>query len=169
MNPVRKKYLLFGIFTVISLVLDQWTKILARADLRPLGYRPKVIVDGLFDLRYAENPGVAFSMFQSLPGGRVLLTLLAIGAFVLVLVYLRKTAVEATRLHIALGLVGGGAIGNLIDRVVYGRVTDFIVWKVGVHEWPAFNVADAALCIGVGLMVLDMLLTRNKEAPASGT
>jgi signal peptidase II len=53
--------------------------------------------------------------------------------------------------------VGGGAIGNLVDRVMYGRVTDFIVWKYHGHEWPAFNIADAALCIGVGLMLLDML------------
>jgi signal peptidase II len=156
---VRRKYILFLIFTVISLALDQWTKALARQHLQPRGpLRPKVVIQGYFDLRYAENPGVAFSMLQDLPGGRVLLTLLAIGAFLLVLYYLRKTPLENTRLHVALGLVGGGAIGNLIDRVVYGRVTDFIVWKVGVHEWPAFNVADAALCVGVGLMLLDMLL-----------
>ena len=68
--------------------------------------------------------------------------------------------------------MGGGAIGNLVDRVMYGKVTDFIVWKYtnaqGPHEWPAFNVADAALCIGVGLMLLDMALgarsTRKTEA-----
>jgi signal peptidase II len=156
----RRKYTLFAIFTIVSLVLDQWTKVLARRDLRPRGpFRPKVIIDGYFDLRYAENPGVAFSMLQDVPGGRVLLTLLAVGAFLLVLYYLRKTPIENTRLHVALGLVGGGAIGNLVDRVIYGRVTDFIVWKVGVHEWPAFNIADAALCIGVGLMLLDMIVT----------
>jgi signal peptidase II len=156
---VRRKYALFLIFTVISLALDQWTKALARQYLQPRGpLRPKVVIQGYFDLRYAENPGVAFSMLQDLPGGRVLLTLLAIGAFLLVLYYLRKTPIDNPRLHVALGLVGGGAMGNLIDRVVYGRVTDFIVWKVGVHEWPAFNVADAALCVGVGLMLLDMLL-----------
>ncbi|HXU04828.1 MAG TPA: signal peptidase II [Polyangia bacterium] len=167
----RRKYLLFAIFTAISLVLDQWTKILARHHLRPRGpYNPKVIVDGWFDLRYAENPGVAFSMLQDIPGGRIWLTILAVGAFVLVLYYLRKTPIENTRLHVALGLVGGGAIGNLVDRVIYGRVTDFIVWKVvlkkpfawldpGLHEWPAFNIADAALCIGVGLMLLDMAIS----------
>jgi signal peptidase II len=155
----RRKYLLFTIFGLISLALDQWTKILARRDLRPRGsYRPKVIIEGLFDLRYAENPGVAFSMFQDLPGGRVLLTLLAVGAFALVLYYLRKTPLDNPRLHVALGLVGGGAIGNLIDRAVYGKVTDFIVWKYHGHEWPAFNIADAALCIGVGLMLLDMII-----------
>jgi len=156
----RRKYTLFSIFAIISLVLDQWTKILAREHLRPRGSsHPKVIIEGLFDLRYAENPGVAFSMLQNLSGGRVVLTALAIGAFLLVLYYLHKTPNENTRLHVALGLVGGGAIGNLVDRVIYGRVTDFIVWKYHEHEWPAFNIADAALCIGVGLMLLDMLIS----------
>jgi signal peptidase II len=60
-------------------------------------------------------------------------------------------------MHVALGLVGGGAIGNLVDRIQYGRVTDFIVWYYRSHEWPAFNIADAGLVVGVGLMVLDML------------
>jgi signal peptidase II len=162
----RRKYLLFSIFTALSLILDQWSKILARQDLRPRGpFNPKVIVAGYFDLRYAENPGVAFSMLQDMPGGRIFLTLLAVAAFVLVLYYLRKTPAESTRLHVALGLVGGGAIGNLVDRVLFGKVTDFIVWKVGLHEWPAFNVADAALCVGVGLMVIDMFLTRREAPP----
>jgi signal peptidase II len=172
-HTARRKYLLFTIFTIISLVLDQWTKVLARQHLRPR-LSAKVVVEGYFELRYAENPGVAFSMLQNISGGRIWLTLLAVGAFLLVLYYLRKTPVENTRLHIALGLVGGGAIGNLIDRVVFGKVTDFIVWKVGVHEWPAFNIADAALCVGVGLMVLDMFLSSRAarkaetQAPAKG-
>jgi signal peptidase II len=131
----------------------------ARPPARPRGpFRPKVVVEGLFDLRYAENPGVAFSMLQDIPGGRIVLTLLAVAAFLLVLYYLHKTPVENTRLHVALGLVGGGAIGNLMDRVIYGKVTDFIGWKYHGHEWPAYNIADAALCIGVGLMLLDMVI-----------
>jgi signal peptidase II len=164
MNPTRRKYVLFTVFTVVSLLLDQWTKVMARDVLRPRGpFNPKVIVEGYFDLRYAENPGVAFSMFQDLPGGRILLTLLAVVALVVVIAYLRKTPVESTRVHIALGLVGGGAIGNLIDRVMYGKVTDFIVWKKGIHEWPAFNIADAALCVGVGLILLDWILASRSE------
>jgi signal peptidase II len=154
-----RKYVVFGAFLALSLGLDQWTKALARTFLRPLDpYRPKVVIDGFFNLRYSENPGVAFGMLQQIPGGRLLLTLLAVLAFVLVLTYLRKTDNKASRLHVALGLVGGGALGNVVDRIAYGRVTDFIVWHVKQHEWPAFNVADAALCVGVGLMVLDMLL-----------
>jgi signal peptidase II len=168
MTPTRRKYVLFSVFTVVSLLLDQWTKVMARDVLRPRGpFNPKVVIQGFFDLRYAENPGVAFSMFQDLPGGRVLLTLLAVVALVVVIAYLRKTPTEATRVHIALGLVGGGAIGNLVDRVMYGKVTDFIVWKKGIHEWPAFNIADAALCVGVGLILLDWIIaSRSERAPA---
>jgi signal peptidase II len=167
-SPAKRKYVLFALFGGVSLVLDQWTKGLAREFLRPRGpLNPKVVVPNYFDLRYAENPGVAFSMFQDLPGGRVLLTLLALAALGMVIAYLRRTPVEATRLHVALGLIGGGAIGNLVDRVLYGRVTDFIVWKKGDLEWPAFNIADAALCVGVGLMLLDMFLNRRKGTASS--
>jgi signal peptidase II len=164
-----RKYTLFGVFALVSIILDQWTKVWARSALRPRGsYNPKVVIEGYFDLRYAENPGVAFSMFQDMPGGRIVLTLLAVAAFVLVLFYLRnKTTLRDTRLHVALGLVGGGAVGNLIDRMLYGKVTDFIVWKVDKAEWPAFNIADAALCIGVGLMVLDMFLSRERKPAKS--
>jgi signal peptidase II len=168
MTPARRKIFLFSVFAALSLVLDQWTKVLARDVLRPRGpMNPKVVIPNYFDLRYAENPGVAFSMFQDLPGGRLLLTILAIGAFAMVIAYLRRTPEGATRLHVALGLIGGGAIGNLVDRVIYGRVTDFIVWKKGSLEWPAFNIADAALCVGVGLMLLDMFLSRKEAAPSA--
>jgi signal peptidase II len=131
-----------------------------------------VVIDGFFKLRYSENRGVAFGMFQEMTGGRIVLTLMAVGAFALVLYYLRKSEPRATRLHVALGLVGGGAIGNLIDRMIYGRVTDFIVWHVKDHEWPAFNIADAALCIGVGLMLLDMFIAwwaARKTQPGTPT
>src|SRR5262245_44486290 len=124
MTANRRKYVLFSVFAALSLVLDQWTKVLARTHLRPRGpYNPKVVIEGLFDLRYAENPGVAFSMLQNLPGS--VLSLIAVGAFIIVLGYLRKLPAENTRLLVALGLVGGGALGNLLDRVLYGKVTDF--------------------------------------------
>ena len=79
------------------------------------------MIDGYFNLRYSENTGVAFGMLQNLPGGRIILTLVALAAFVLVLYYLRKTDADQRRLQVALGLVGGGAIGNLIDRIVLRR------------------------------------------------
>jgi len=152
-----RKYVLFSVLAAVTVALDQWTKILARAELRPLGPgRTRTVIEGFFDLRYSENSGVAFGLLQTMPGGRIVLTAVAVAAFVLVLHYLRKTEDSQVRLHVALGLVGGGAIGNLIDRIAYGRVTDFIVWHYRGTEWPAFNIADAALVVGVGLMAIDM-------------
>lgn len=161
----RRKYIIFTIVATIAMAADQLTKVLARQSLRNAPV--KTVVDGYFDLRYSENAGVAFGMMQGLPFGRLLLALLAVGAFLLVIYYLAKTEPEQTRLHVALGFIGGGAVGNLIDRIAFGRVTDFIVWKVGVHEWPAFNIADAALVIGVALMALDMLPGKGKTKKAA--
>jgi signal peptidase II len=164
MTAERRKYVIFGVLSAITIALDQWTKVLARHHLQPRGRDALVVIDGFFNLRYSENTGVAFGMLQSLPGGRILLTVVALAAFLLVLSYLRKTDAQHTRMHVALGLVGGGAIGNLIDRIAFGKVTDFVVWHYKQHEWPAFNVADAALVVGVALMALDMF---NKKEPAA--
>ncbi len=167
MTAERRKYVIFGVLAAVSVVLDQWTKVLAREHLRPLPFgQVKTVIDGFFNLRYSENTGVAFGMLQTLPGGRILLTLVAVAAFVLVIHYLRKTPDNQLRMQVALGLVGGGAIGNLIDRIAYGRVTDFIVWHYKQHEWPAFNIADAALVVGVGLMAVDMFKSENKDKAA---
>jgi signal peptidase II len=166
----KTRNILFGVSAVVSLVLDQWTKVLARTHLIPLGpWKSKVIVADYFDLRYSENTGVAFGMFQKLPGGRIWLTLVAMAALLLVGYYLVRSNPRQSRLHLALGLVGGGAIGNLIDRIAFGKVTDFIVWKVGTHEWPAFNIADAALVVGVVLMALDMLLDKRGQSVEAGS
>jgi signal peptidase II len=154
--------LLFGASAGLSIALDQWTKVLARTHLKPLApYGQKTVVANYFDLRFSENTGVAFGMFQNLPGGKYWLSLVGLVALALVVYYLVKSGPQQTRLHLALGLIFGGAVGNLIDRVFLSKVTDFIVWHVGRHEWPAFNVADAALVVGVGLMALDMLFDRR--------
>lgn len=165
----KTKYILFSVLGLVTILLDQWTKVLARNHLRPLPFgEKKTVIEGYFDLRYSENPGVAFGMFQDLQGGRVILTLVALFALGMVVAYLRRSDDRHTRLHAALGLIGGGAIGNLIDRIAYGRVTDFIVWRYQQYEWPAFNIADAALVIGVGLMVIDMLRAPKSTPSASG-
>jgi signal peptidase II len=167
MKPNQRKYVLFTVLAAIVVALDQWTKVLARTHLAPLGRAHKVVVEGFFNLRYSENSGVAFGFLQTLPGGRILLTVVALAAFGLVVYYLHKTAAHHLRMHVALGLIGGGAIGNLIDRITLGRVTDFIVWHYKQHEWPAFNIADAALCVGVGLMALDMFRPEKQASSDS--
>jgi signal peptidase II len=155
---------LFGLVVALSLSLDLWTKALAREALMPRGpLRPLVVVPGYFHLRYGENPEGAFNLLQDLPGGRWVFAVLIMGALVFCVVYQRLNPAASALLGVALGLVAAGAIGNLLDRMHYGRVTDFIVWKIGRYEWPAFNLADVALCVGACLVVLHVIVSRVAE------
>ncbi len=164
MSTVRRRNILFTVAAVLSIFLDQWTKVLARAHLSLDAWQGVSVIDGFFNLRLSMNTGVAFGMMQKLPGGRIILSLVGLAALMLVFYYLRQTGLRQVRMHLALGLVAGGAVGNLIDRIYFGKVTDFIVWHYKGHEWPAFNVADAALVVGVCLMALEMLLEKRRPA-----
>lgn len=150
------KYRWFVIAFVLALGLDQGSKAWARHALRPIYPAVRTVVPGFFELRYSENPGSAFGLFGDIPGARYLLFVVGIGALFIVAAYLRRAAPSAGRLGAELGLLAGGALGNIIDRVAFGRVTDFIVWRIGTHEWPTFNIADAALVVGVIGLVFDM-------------
>jgi signal peptidase II len=132
---------------------DQGSKQWARTELE-VG-QPTSVIDGYWDWELAMNDGAAFS---SLRGSQILLSLIALGALVLLGVMAHRTQPHQHLRRIALAVIAGGAIGNLIDRVRDGAVTDFVRWKAGSHAWPVFNVADAALVIGVMLMLLDGIL-----------
>jgi signal peptidase II len=160
------KYRWFVIVFVLSLGLDQGSKVWARHALRPIYPSVMSVIPGFFELRYSENPGSAFGLFRGLPGARYLLFVVGIAALIIVATYLRKAAPDARRLGAELGLLAGGALGNVIDRLAFGRVTDFIVWRVGSHEWPTFNIADAALVVGVVGLLFDM---RPEEAKKKKT
>jgi signal peptidase II len=150
------KYRWFVIAFVLALALDQGSKLWARHSLHPIYPSVVTVIPGFFDLRYSENPGSAFGLFRGLPGARYLLFVVGIGALIIVANILRKARPEARRLGVELGLLAGGALGNVIDRILYGRVTDFVVWRIGTHEWPTFNIADAALVLGVVGLLFDM-------------
>lgn len=135
---------------------DQGTKHIARESLT-MG-APQPVVDGFWDWELAFNDGAAFS---SLRGAQVVLSLLAIVVLVALGVVAARTRPEQRLKRIALAMIAGGAVGNLIDRVRDGAVTDFVRWKVAGHQWPIFNVADAALLIGVVLLMLDGFLERR--------
>jgi signal peptidase II len=187
--PRWKLFLIIGILTIVA---DQATKIWARSSLpteraahsmldkpceipddivshKCVGSAVKVI-DGYWEWRLSFNPGSAFGLFNSQTGARVFLSIigvLAVGG----MVWMLKRAKEKQKALIwALGLVAGGAVGNLIDRVYYGVVTDFVLWRYQSHEWPVFNVADVALVVGVGLMFFDIggdPKKQKKKAPAA--
>lgn len=135
---------------------DYGSKQWARSELA-IG-QPVPVVDGFWDWELAMNDGAAFS---SLRGSQVLLSLIALGALVVLGVMAHRSQPHQHLRRIALAVIAGGAIGNLIDRVRDGAVVDFVRWKAGGHAWPIFNVADAALVIGVMLLLLDGVLERR--------
>ena len=160
------KYRMFLVALLVSLALDLGTKIWARAHLRSSDRHANaavVVIPGFFDLRYSENTGSAFGLFRNLPGAQYLLFVIGLVALFVVGSTLRKAPPDLLRVGAELGLLAGGALGNILDRLWFGYVTDFIVWKVGTHEWPTFNIADAALVIGVlGLFIDSRALEKAK-------
>ena len=177
------KWWVFSIVGVVSLVADQATKIWARASLPiygtgtgpngtcviPTDWLPQGahlgphcggkevdVISGFWKWRLSMNPGSAFGLFGSLSVGRVLLSIVGIGAVIAMIVMLKKSRNDQRILHWALALVAGGAVGNLVDRMYYGVVTDFVSWDLKFMVWPTFNVADIVLVVGVGLMFIDI-------------
>jgi signal peptidase II len=159
------KHKAFFLALLLSLVFDQGTKVWARHTLRPMYPSTIEVVPGYFEFRYSENRGSAFGLFRDLPGSRYFLLVVGIGALFLIRHYLKKTRNDQLRVGAELGLLAGGALGNIIDRIAFNRVTDFIVWKIQSREWPTFNVADAALVVGIIGLLFDMK-PDEKTAPA---
>jgi signal peptidase II len=156
----RASYLVLSIGV---LFLDQWSKgLVTRAfDV----HESRQILGDFFQLTYVRNSGAAFGLFANFesPVKSVVLNTVAVVAFVAVTLYAYRSHFKSVRLQVALALVLGGAVGNLIDRVRFGYVVDFLLFGVQGHYWPAFNVADTAICVGVGLLALDMFY--SPEAP----
>jgi len=144
------------------LVLDRLTKTMVERYVSfTADYK---IVPGIFDIVHSENRGVAFGFFNDAasPLTTLLLIALSIAAVIGVSVMLWRARRLDGRLCWAFALVLGGAAGNLFDRAVSGRVTDFLLFYIGDHQWPSFNVADSAIVIGCGLLFLDSLFERRQ-------
>jgi signal peptidase II len=146
------------LFLVVgSLVLDRWTKawIQKRFDLN----ESISVVDGFFNITYVQNTGVAFGIFSSIssPAKSVLLSVFTAFAAVVVVAYSVRSPARNRLLQTALALILGGALGNLYDRIAYGYVVDFVEFYLGPYHWPAFNVADSAISVGVVLLALEII------------
>ena len=149
--------LAFGVF-----MIDQTTKAWAVRALRFGGDRS--VIDGFLNFAYAENPGVAFSMLDDHgDGGRWALSAVAILASTLVLYFFWRTPRADDRILGALALLLAGIVGNVTDRIRLGFVVDFIDVQFGSWHYPTFNVADMAVCIGAGLLIIDLFLSKRKE------
>ena len=145
--------LVWLLLSVLVIALDQLTKHVAIAELQP--YQPHAVIPGLLNWTLAFNPGAAFSFLAGEDGWqRWLFTALAIGVSAMLAFWLSRTPRGDWRNSVPLALIIGGALGNLIDRLRFGHVTDFI--QVYWQDWafPAFNIADSAISVGAFLLVL---------------
>lgn len=176
---MRTKIVIPAILVPLFVGLDQVTKVWAVIVLKPLMLEPDpaarsiTIIDGFWRMIYAENPGAAWGLLRDTSSEFrvpffVVISLVAAG---FMFWFFRKLEAHQKMLISAISLIFAGAVGNLIDRVQSGRVVDFIQWYVtwggDEHHWPTFNIADVAISIGVGLLLLDMLLNRKKDEKKS--
>jgi len=125
---------------------------------------PQPFIHGVWDWELAMNDGVAFSTLAGVGGTQIILSVLAALALIWIGITAARTRPEERLKRLALALVAGGALGNLVDRVRDGAVTDFIRWRAGHHVWPIFNVADAALLIGIALLLIESVLAKRRRA-----
>jgi signal peptidase II len=161
------KLKIVGGWLIVILALDRLTKAVIDRTM-PLHHSISV-VDGLFSLTYVRNTGAAFGIFAGshqafrLPF-LVIVSIIAIGVIV---VMLRRLHEKETGLITALAFILGGAIGNLIDRILYGEVVDFLDFYWSNYHWPAFNLADSFITIGVAI-TLFFLMRAKGEDPFAG-
>jgi len=157
-NSARISYLLIALIVVL---LDRWTKHIVAKRLRL--YSHIQVIPGFFRITHTENTGAAFSLFADSPSPWKTWMLIAFSAIALLVVVtlLWKNHHKHIATGIGLSLIMGGALGNLWDRIVRGRVVDFLLVYVKQYQWPVFNLADSAIVIGAGLLVLEILFTKS--------
>jgi signal peptidase II len=149
----------------LVLVLDQFTKWLAAGNLQ---YGEPVPLVPMLALTLAHNYGAAFSFLGDASGWqRWFFIVLAMVVSIVLLLWLRRLQRHEQRVALALALILGGAIGNVIDRLLYGYVIDFIDVYYGDWHWPVFNVADSAISVGAALLLFDALFSRHAHRDAA--
>lgn len=154
---VRTFDMLILILSFSLALLDQVTKFLIRQNLDPGEYVE--VVPGFFNISYVRNTGAAWGMMSGF--GNLLIALSLV--MLVVIIFFRKHFLTDTLIHkIATGLMIAGIVGNLIDRVRLGYVVDFLDFHWRTHHFPSFNVADSAICIGVGLYMISQVFLENK-------
>lgn len=175
---MARRWTLFFIVGFLTIAADQATKVWSRHALPTERISPRgstepcvvpddvvshdcrgamvEVIPDIWHWRLSFNPGSAFGLFHSASGARWFLSIIGVLAVAGMIWMLKKAREDQKALHWALALVAGGAIGNLIDRIYFGVVTDMVLWHWKTKEWPVFNVADVALVVGVGLMFLDI-------------
>jgi signal peptidase II len=154
---------------IFVLAVDQLTKYLIVANL-PL-YEMREVIPGLFNLVHVTNKGAAFSLFASIDSPWRHWFFVAVNSAAVLGLTIAAWKMKGRLLmlyRLSFALIAAGALGNLIDRLRHGAVTDFLDFYWGTYHWPAFNVADSAICVGVGVMLLANLLEYRMEKRRNG-
>lgn len=159
---MKIKYALFAGITALILLLDQISKLLVTSSMAL--HESIEVLPGFLSITYVRNPGAAFGFLADAPPffRYVFFVAVTAAAIVLILQYVRKTSANEPALIFSLSLIFGGAVGNLVDRVRYGEVIDFLDAYIGSHHWPAFNAADSAITVGAVILMME-LIRRGKE------
>ena len=158
------------LIAALVFVLDRATKVLIERNVSI--WDTLQVIPGFFNIVHSKNRGAAFGMFSE--GNSELRTFLLIGVSIAVLIFVAVLMLQPSRAGfsgsrttmIGLSLVLGGAVGNIYDRIVSGMVTDFLEFYVGQWHFAAFNVADSAITVGAGLLLLDMWMSRKQAVQA---
>ena len=160
MRDTKNRFLLLSLVIVVA---DQWSKWLVEEHLPHLA--SVEVLPGFLDLTHVRNTGVAFGLFAARGNlwGTLALTALGLGAMAIIGLYFHRTPRNERLLLGSLALILGGALGNLIDRLFTGGVTDFIDFYYGSYHFHTFNLADSAITVGICLMALDALFRRGAE------
>ena len=170
---------IFFILVSSLFVLDQVTKASIRHWMPPASTRPKkAVIDGFFNIVHAENTGAAWGILGESEHRMLFFTVVTLVAFVMILGYFRNLRPDDKLLAISLSAVFAGAAGNFADRLIFQKVTDFLHFylsggvgdfvadKLGTSYWPAFNVADICINVGVGLFIWHVLFIEGKREAA---
>jgi len=163
---VKRNIIVFLTGAAVIIALDQITKAAIMANFTL--HESRSVINGFFNLVYVMNPGAAFSFLADAPAAfrSVFFFSVTALAVVLIIYYLVKSKPESLLIVTSLSLIFAGAVGNVIDRLRFGSVIDFLDVYAGAWHWPAFNVADSAISIGAALMIWEMIISRKQEKPS---
>ena len=146
------KYRVFALTATISLLIDQLSKVYIDNCFEIS--QSKSVINNFFHITYVRNPGAAFGLLSDSTIRLPFFISISLFASLGILWYVRRISNEKYWQHLSLGLILSGALGNLIDRIRMGEVIDFLDVHWYNYHWPAFNIADSAICVGIGIMLV---------------
>jgi signal peptidase II len=158
---MKSRYIILVVVSALVLIIDQVTKLYV--DRNMLLHSSITVIDNFFNITYLRNKGAAFGILANSSFRLPFFILVSVVAVCVIVVVIKRLREDQTLAAISLSLIFSGALGNLIDRIRLGEVIDFLDAHWYEHHWPAFNIADSAICIGVFLLAIDMFLEERRQ------